>query len=1752
MKKRKKFGLKVLSVAMIVALMVPSSIGNIPISAETEVSVQTEQASEQTFSHKAEYSIQKGADDAEVTATAVNLTSTGLDLHGLVGATQTTYLRFADVVLPDDAKISNAYLSFTTRDASNANQSTAINITGELGSQATFASTVASFTSRQFTKTAVEMNTPVVAVNTIFNTDDISAIVNEMRANTADIKDYVFKVMGSGAGSFVMRSYESNAAMAPKLIVEYTSASGEYKASIASTTDDAEEYSDNKTMDLNSAMEIGGYYSATLTPTYKNISAFRFASVNLPENAKIEDAYLEFTTYGTVANRVSNISITSELGNPAVYTSTAGNISSRNYTGSSVKYEQASFTAARQVIKTPNLKSIIDETRLMGWQNGNALAFKIEGDNYIGSIYQGGSAALYQPKLVIQYTYSENGVDILKDPAKLQNIFINEVASMGTDAQKDGWIEIYNNNDVPVFFEKDVFLSDEAANLGKSELANLYIPAKGYRIVKADGTTNNASANFTLGNRDMTLYLTTKYDDGFHQLDTFDVKKMAFGETMGRFNDADSDVVAFKPGTYESTNNDAKPLVKIALSQKPGMYKTGFGLTLTSDSMNTIKYTLDGTAPSETNGITYIGPIMIDKTMTVRAYAYNAKQNSGVQTYVYSIREDAENLPLAKKEFSVKTGADDAEVSATAVNLTSTGLDLHGLVGAVPQSTFVRFTDVSLPADAVISKAYITFTTRDASSSPTNLTISGEVGSGGAFSSTVATFMNRQMTNSSVETSTPAKVAVNELVNTEDLTPVIEEMRAGNPDLSNFVFKIDGNKMGSYLARSYESNATMAPKLVVEYYSGYGDFTGKIATSSDDAEEYGTAKAIDLGSVLEIGGYYATNLIPAYKETAGLRFTNVTIPETAEIEDAYMEFTTYNTNAAKVSSNMEIRSELGNPETYKAVAGNITAREYSNLAVKYSQPAFTASNQIVRTANLKDIVDENRLAGWRNGQSMAFRIDGDNYIGSVYQGGYAQAARLIVKYKNNGKGPGIEGALTTPDQIKNVYINELSSEGTASSKAAWIELYNDNDVPVILDKGMYLSDKTKTPDKFEFSNFLIPAKGYRVLYSDKATELGNNHLSFEIGGSGDVILSAKVDSTMKTIDSIKYTKQAYDQTFGRKPDASKNLTVFSSETFAKTNNEGQENYTIQFSKERGVYDTGFDLTLSSKEGTTIKYTVDGITDPSATKGTIYTGPITIDKTAVIKVYAYDTNGNSGVISSTYVLRDNYKNEVTSGYQWQFKNTITSNEYAEAIDDFPIVSETGNTTALNATTYVPGTFEYLDTHMNKGGTNYFSYAGAKKFGQVSAGQFNSGVAAKFHRDYGSKKAKYNFFEATPGEAFPVVNKFSKLELKEGQDGPQNDIYNLGYNRYDEKVTNTLAQQMNKISLHARYVHYFYNGKYMGVKTMREDFGQNMFEEYFGGSDDEYTKIRFQDGYFVPGIVEVGDGDTAILAKVKAVAAAKNFQEFKNYVDVEDMIKMHILFMFVDTEREVDAVVSNDILNGNGVKMKFNINDTDGAFYNNGGTGTSYSALAGGGGTYRFKWIDSISRRGAGDFFGNFSGDSQIATAGNLEFKTLVKDQVLAQIGAASGDFTGAEGAPLSVANVKQLIASNQQEIDAAYKLDAAYMGARSTMYKDWLNVQVKVQNQMSDRVRYSLEMWAKYGMAHTLQAVKVVASDGGVVLENPNAGTDIYYTTDGSDPMGANGVVSNAATKYEAGAVLDANTKITVRAFTTNNWGPLTK
>jgi hypothetical protein len=72
---------------------------------------------------------------------------------------------------------------------------------------------------------------------------------------------------------------------------------------------------------------------------------------------------------------------------------------------------------------------------------------------------------------------------------------------------------------------------------------------------------------------------------------------------------------------------------------------------------------------------------------------------------------------------------------------------------------------------------------------------------------------------------------------------------------------------------------------------------------------------------------------------------------------------------------------------------------------------------------------------------------------------------------------------------------------------------------------------------------------------------------------------------------------------------------------------------------------GTQVSLSTTDtGTTIRYTTDG-TDPTATTGTVYAGPITIDSNTTIKAVDTDQWGTSGVGTFTYTVTTSANNPV---------------------------------------------------------------------------------------------------------------------------------------------------------------------------------------------------------------------------------------------------------------------------------------------------------------------------------------------------------------------------------------------------------------------------------------------------------------------------------------------------------------------------
>lgn len=58
-------------------------------------------------------------------------------------------------------------------------------------------------------------------------------------------------------------------------------------------------------------------------------------------------------------------------------------------------------------------------------------------------------------------------------------------------------------------------------------------------------------------------------------------------------------------------------------SPAPGNYTANQSVTITTPTTGaTIRYTTDGTVPSQTNGTTYTGPVSVAANETLKAYAY--------------------------------------------------------------------------------------------------------------------------------------------------------------------------------------------------------------------------------------------------------------------------------------------------------------------------------------------------------------------------------------------------------------------------------------------------------------------------------------------------------------------------------------------------------------------------------------------------------------------------------------------------------------------------------------------------------------------------------------------------------------------------------------------------------------------------------------------------------------------------------------------------------------------------------------------------------------------------------------------------------------------------------------------------------------------------------------------------------------------------------------------------------------------------
>ena len=398
-----------------------------------------------------------------------------------------------------------------------------------------------------------------------------------------------------------------------------------------------------------------------------------------------------------------------------------------------------------------------------------------------------------------------------------------------------------------------------------------------------------------------------------------------------------------------------------------------------------------------------------------------------------------------------------------------------------------------------------------------------------------------------------------------------------------------------------------------------------------------------------------------------------------------------------------------------------------------------------------------------------------------------------------------------------IVINEYSAanydtyQDNYNESEDWVELYNPTAAPIDLN-GWALSDKVSNPLKWVFpSSFIIQANGVVLIYCSGRDELtaAGAHTNFKITqtkGSEVFMLS---DAGGIFQDSIRVLPNQKSHTRGRETNGSAIWSVFTAGTPNASNTGALQEYatTPIFSQAGGYNSAAINITLSSPDPSiTIYYTIDG-NAPNNTS-TVYTTPINISNTTVVKAVAYSSTANippSFIDYNTFFINDTHTIPILS---------ISGDE----IDDL-----LGNATTFGMGNLEPqGTIEWFDENgilidkgsgeFNKHGNDSWFY-GQRGFDFIMRDQFgyNYSIKDKLFMTKDRDKFQRIILKAAAND------NFSFEDGAHIRDSYVHHLSQLGDLRMDERsYTSCIVYR---------------DGEYWGVYDLREKADDHDFTNYY---------------------------------------------------------------------------------------------------------------------------------------------------------------------------------------------------------------------------------------------------------------------------------------------------------------------------------
>lgn len=811
-------------------------------------------------------------------------------------------------------------------------------------------------------------------------------------------------------------------------------------------------------------------------------------------------------------------------------------------------------------------------------------------------------------------------------------------------------------------------------------------------------------------------------------------------------------------------------------------------------------------------------------------------------------------------------------------------------------------------------------------------------------------------------------------------------------------------------------------------------------------------------------------------------------------------------------------------------AGNITAG---------GNPGLPSSAVLTWQTSYADSVTLDPPAGDLPGTSGSITVAPDvrtTYTLTAWRGGAKATATVTI---------GVD------EPFEPLRITELSAAGGTGlededgDSPDWIEIHNPNPYTVN-PAGAHLTDSAANPRKWTFPDAGIPPGGYLTVFAsgkDRAAAGSPLHAGFSLSQDGEFLgLYAPGGEVLWSLVGAIYPPQRTGVSYGLSPDGEWRYYRPASPGEANAGT-GYPGFTAdpQFSVTRGFYDAPQTVTITcATPGAVIRFTQDG-RPPSRTTGTVYSGPLTVDRTTVLRAIAYaDDILDSAIETHTYI----FLNDVIASST--MRTSVTQHpEYGQqmrdSLRDVPTVSlVTAQASGINGDAEVPAYVEFLDPALTTGGApGAFQVpranAGVRHFGGAYTDFAKKNFRLYFRGLYGDTKLNGELFEDR-GDGWLPATSFDSLELR----GGSHDMVMRGFYLSNFFCDDTLAE-MGHVQPHGRPVHLYINGRYHGLYHLRERWGASMVSSYLGGGKEDYEAINgnLNVGGWATGTVYDGDGS----AWDRINRMRRDYEGIAKYVDIDQYLDYMIVWMFGNAEDEYRAAGPWREEGGSG--FKFMLNDADGWLSIN----ESNQIAAWDGNQNNTQRAGSIPGRAPGD--GPASLLSAWLADGGPEFRIRLADRIQRALGPG-----GALSRARNQARLTAMAAAFERPFlaEAArwnYRTPASWAGARDRCLNNWL----------PSRTQAVLAQFRSAGLYPTVAAPAAapesgaVPAGGGVTLTAQGTSLEILYTTDGSDPRLPGGSVNPAAVRVSSGAVVPVTRAIRLRARARNlsgTWSALTE